>query len=381
MKNAMPDSELIVSTVTASEKTTWIFFVLSGADGGAGVGEATVSGRAADVLAGLSRATAAVDACPFGPAAKGRAVMQAVDGVVGRAIASGLEQAWLDREGKRTGRPVAALLGGAGRHAVPAYANINRGASSRSAREFADRAAAAHAQGYGAVKLAPFDGVGPAVGGPERDALIDAGFDRVAAVAERVGGRVRIQVDCHSRFTIDEAPAALDRLADLGVVWFEEPVRETAAALPALADVRRMASARGVLLVGAENVAGLEGLAPVLAARCYDVVMPDIILSGGPLEVMRMGHLAAALGAAVSLHNPCGPIMDAHSLHAAMALPTLHSMERQVDETALYEDIVDRAGPGVSGGVGRIGATPGLGVSLKTGHPAVREAARHRIAF
>jgi galactonate dehydratase len=374
-------SVLEVLCVEVSAKTTWIFVRLIGADGAEGLGEATLNDRTQEVLAAIPAAVGAVTASCASHAARTQAAAAHVPGVVGRAIASALEQAWLDREGERRGQPVFALLGGRRREAVPVYANINRGTLTRSPEDFADRAALAVASGYGAVKLAPFDGVSPdAPDGSERDGLIEAGLARIAAVVQRVGRTARVQVDCHSRLRIDELVHLAERVAAAGAVWLEEPVRETPAALAALARLRPRARALGLVVAGAENVPNLGDLAPFCVAGAYDVVMPDIVLAGGPSEAVRMGHLAAALGSAVSLHNPCGPVMDAHSAHVAAALPALHSLERQFAETPLYDELVI-GGHAFAQGALTLAGAPGLGLRLRRDRPEIRPVARFDIGL
>ncbi len=199
-------SQLDVFTVDVSEKTTWILLRLTGEDGVTGAGEATLNNRTSDVLAAIPDAVACMNEAGISPANRLAAVGHTIPGVIGRVIVSALEQAWLDREGRRLGRPVHALLGGAYRDAVPCYANINRGTLSRTPEEFADRAALAIGDGYGAVKLAPFDDVTPEAHDEAlREKAIAAGFARIDAVVTRLDGAGAVQVDCHSRFRGAEA--------------------------------------------------------------------------------------------------------------------------------------------------------------------------------
>jgi galactonate dehydratase len=357
--------QIDVFTVKVSDKTTWIWIRLAGNCDLEGVGEATLNNRTNEVLAALPVALAAAAATDLGLAAKLTAIRTAIPGPVGRAVSSALEQAWLDYEGRRIARPIHALLGGRYRTAVPCYANINRGTLSRSPDEFAARAVTAIEEGYNAVKLAPFDHVTPAAAASasERSKLIEAGMARVSAVVTALSGKARIQVDCHSRFRPAEAQAILDRLARMGVSWCEEPVLEDLSALPLLAALRTNAQGLGVLLAGAEQAAGLGDFEPFCHARCYDIIMPDIILAGGPSEVMRIGHLAAAMDQAISLHNPCGPVMDMHSAHVAAALPELHSLERQFHESELYDGLVTRSHDFVAGSY-QLSDADGLGMTI-----------------
>jgi len=365
---------LDVYTVDVSDKTTWIWLRLSDDEGREGVGEATLNNRADDVLAALPSAVDAVSVNgELGLAGKLHALRGQTPGIIGRAIASAIEQCWLDLEGKRTGQAVHAMLGGRYRTDVPCYANINRGTLSRSPQEFAERAAIAIADGFPAIKMAPFDNVTPdAQDEAQRDTWIEAGIERIRAVTERLDGNGRVQVDCHSRFRHAEAPAILERLAAIGVAWFEEPILETEAAFPSIVDLRGQAKQHGVVLAGAEQAAGLGVFMPFCHARCYDVIMPDIILAGGPTEVLRIGHLAAAVGQAVSLHNPSGPVMDMHSAHVAAAVPELHSLERQFRESPLYDDLGSRSHV-FSEGTYQLGNEPGLGLTVDWEAPIVEQ--------
>ncbi len=361
---------LEVYTVDVSEKTTWIWFRLQDDQGNEGVGEATLNNRADEVLTALpgvvDRFATGVD---LGLAGKLRDLREHCPGPVGRAIASAIEQSSLDLDGKRVGRPVHDLLGGRYRSVVPCYANINRGTLTRSPDEFAQRAAAAIADGFSAIKMAPFDNVTPeAQDETQRNKWIEAGMERIHAVTQRLGKTGRVQVDCHSRFRAGEAGAILERLAAGGVAWFEEPIRETESALATIGALRAMAQQHGMVLAGAEQAAGLAEFEPYCHARCYDIVMPDIILAGGPSEVIRIGHLAAAVDQAVSLHNPSGPVMDMHSAHAAAAVPELYSLERQVRESPLYDELVTRQ-HAFEGGSYQVGNAPGLGLTVQWDAP------------
>lgn len=344
---------LDVYEVPVSAKTVWIFLALSDGDGATGWGEATLQGDEPGVRDALADAVAAF-------AAGGReAVTGRHAGVRGEVVASALEVAALDLEARRAGRPLAALLDGTPPAAVRCYANINRGTLDRSPAGFAARARDAAAAGYGAVKLAPFDGVAPdrAEG---RAALVEAGLARVAAVAEAVAGRAAVQVDCHSRFRPDEAAAVVGALCDAGAVWVEEPVAEGPDTLAAIAGLRAVANRRGAVLAGAETFCGVDGFAPFLAAGCYDVVMPDIRFCGGPAEMLRIARTAAAAGVGVSPHNPCGPVMDAASRALAPVCAGVHSLERQVAEDPLY-DRVQRAPAVLDGDVWAPSDAPGTG--------------------
>jgi galactonate dehydratase len=77
----------------------------------------------------------------------------------------------------------------------------------------------------------------------------------------------------------------------------------------------------------------------------------------------------------VSLHNPCGPVMDMHSVHAAAAVPMLYSLERQFRETPLYDDIVAHRCHQLRNGAIKLSNAAGLGLDVDWEHPAIRQQA------
>ena len=110
---------------------------------------------------------------------------------------------------------------------VPLYANVNRGlfATQRTPADFAEAAELAVGEGFRAVKCAPFDEVTLDDGAGEAVRQARSGIQRVAAIRDRVGPNVTLMVDCHGRFDIESAVIVAEELAELGIGWFEEPVR------------------------------------------------------------------------------------------------------------------------------------------------------------
>src|SRR5215831_12092575 len=85
---------------------------------------------------------------------------------------SGVEIALWDLIGKACGQPVYRLLGGRCHDRLPAYANGWYGAA-KTPREFADRARAAVARGYRALKFDPFGVAWKVLSAEESEAAID----------------------------------------------------------------------------------------------------------------------------------------------------------------------------------------------------------------
>jgi len=349
-----------------SSKTNWSFVRVHTSNGLSGVGEASLNGyepllaTCLDLLrpgllgAAPDETLPALATFPHAPA-----------GLVAHAVRSALRQAFVDIQAKARGVPAWQWLGGRRRAEVPVYANVNRATTDRSPLGCAASAVAAVAAGYGAVKIAPFDGVLPdPAARPATRAAIDAGIERVRAMRAALGPVTPLMVDCHWRFDEHAALEVLDRLADIGIQWFECPVSEQAHSLDAVGRIREAASARGIALAGCELQTGLDGFRPFLQPRRVDVVMPDVKYCGGPVALLEIASLARAQGVACSPHNPTGPICTMASLHACLAAEAVTSLELQVGESPLSRELVFGVDP-VQGGVARaIEGAPGWGIEL-----------------
>lgn len=354
-----------------SAKTVWTFIEVATADGRSGFGECTLSAHepamAAEV-ARLDRDLRGEDA--FARNRIARLIGHAPAGLVRHTAVSALDQALWDLAAQAAGVPLVRALGGAVREDVRLYANINRGVEPRTPGNFAAFARRAAAQGFTAVKLAPFEGLLPEARG-------DAGWEatyaqallRIQAVREAVPDAA-LMVDCHWRFSPPDAARLIRDLAAIGCWWVECPVSE---ALPAeIRRLRGMANDRGMRLAGAETLSGLAQFRPLIEAGAYDVLMPDIKYCGGHEELRRIAALAASAGIEIAPHNPSGPVCHAHSVHAACAITNVPALEVMFDESPLFFSAMQGTVPALDGGRARPGAAPGLGCA-----PAPEEFSAH----
>ncbi|HTS96840.1 MAG TPA: mandelate racemase/muconate lactonizing enzyme family protein [Streptosporangiaceae bacterium] len=192
-----------------------------------------------------------------------------------------LEAALWDILGQAAGLPVSVLFGGAAR-SLPAYASFGE-LKSPAAR--AQAALAAQAAGFRAVKLR--------VGRED----VASGLAAVRATREAVGDSMDIMVDLNQGWRMaGDVSAALDlaavrriaaELAELGVLWLEEP-------LPAgdAAGLRALREQTGIRVAGGEMARTMTELLDALAAGALDVVQPDVVLAVGMLRARTIADLA-----------------------------------------------------------------------------------------
>lgn len=351
--------------VRATPKTIWTFVELVDAQGRIGVGEATLAGGESRMREALERFAHAVRGRPpaavdlSGPRSLARSLPEF-------AVVSALDQAVWDLVAQQRAISVAAALGELRRHSIGIYANINRGIATRTPEGFAVRARRAIADGFRAIKIAPFDDI-DLYGDSSRladHALLDAALARIGAVRDAVGPDVDLMVDCHWRLNRSVAENVLDATSVHRLHWFECPVPESPDMLETLRHLRKCANGRGVLLAGCEDMSLVRGFAPFLDAGVYDVMMPDVKHVGGLREMLTVAGACIARGVAFSPHNPSGPIAHVASLHVCAVSPTLDRLEVQYAETPLFDELVGGALPPAVRAKIDVPSGPGLGVRL-----------------
>ena len=237
-----------------------------------------------------------------------------------------------DLAGRRSGRPVAQLISVEAARSIPVNATI--GAEDRAG---ASAAAAAAAQ-------ADFDTVKVKVGVGD-----DAG--RLAAVRAAVGPRVAIRVDANGAWGIDEAIAALNALAPVGIELAEEPVHgvEPLRAVRAEVDVP----------LAMDETAAEDGAA---GSGATDAVCLKIARCGGITGVLRDAAEARIAGSAVYLASTFdGPLGIAAAVHAAAGLTAGGPLPAHGLATLdLFAEPGERL-RAVRGAI-RVPAEPGLGI-------------------
>jgi len=202
-----------------------------------------------------------------------------------------VDMALWDRAGKRSGRPVAALLRDHHLDAVPVNATI--GALDRAGAAAAATLAAA--QGFSCVKLKV--GTGD-----------DAG--RVAAVRAALGPGVALRLDANGAWDVGTAVRMIEALAPAGLELVEEPVHGVAAV--------REVRARVATRVSIDETADEPG---ALTAAVADAVCLKVGRCGGIGGLLSQAALVRATGADVYVASTMdGPRGIAAAVHAAAAL-------------------------------------------------------------
>lgn len=351
--------------VRASSRTVWLIVRVRTDEGVSGLGEAsdafgfanTTVAQARQMELALGNFVQLAAGCSsFGITEYWRLAepLARAGGVVSATACSAVEQALWDIAGQSAGVPTWQLLGTKQRDLLPVYANINRASLPRTPEGFAATARRAVAEGFRAVKAAPFDGF-PGAGVGQH---VDQGIACMYAIREAVGPDIEVMVDCHGFFTVPMAIDVAERLADCKLSWYEEPV-----APEHLAETLAIGQAIPQKVAGGEMLFGADGFAALCGIRAVDVIMPDVKHCGGLAELLRIARAASASGITVAPHNPSGPVSTAASLQVGAVLPNFGMLELQWGEVGWRRDLVIPVEDFEAGSI-RVWDRPGFGIEL-----------------
>lgn len=356
--------------VRATERTVWLMIRVRTDAGLTGLGEAsdafgfanTSKQDAARMESELRRFFALVEGKSPLDIERYRQQSQplvAQGGLLAATAYSAIEQALWDLAGKSLDLPSYALFGGRVRDTLQVYANINRATKPRTPAGFAAAAKAAVAEGFRAVKAAPFDGF-PAPGSPAAaiEAAVDAGIACVAAMRDAIGPAVELMIDCHSFFDVALAERVARILEPQQLAWYEEPVAPTR--LEDTIEIRRRIRQP---MAGGEILFGIAGFAPLTRGRAVNVIMPDVKHCGGLLELTRIAAMADADGVSVAPHNPSGPVSTAASIQVCAVIRNFRLLELQWGEVDWRGDVLNPPELFVHGAIG-VPDRPGFGIEL-----------------
>ena len=189
---------------------------------------------------------------------------------------SGLDIALWDIAAKQKGVSVAALLGGAKRDRITAYASLVRYSDPATVAKFARQAVA---EGYTDVKL--------------HEITLEA----IEAGRSAVGPKVRLTTDINCNWSVEDAARLMPHMKRLDLYWVEEPLfpPDDEKALKALIDY-------GVPIASGENACTSVEFARTMPAITY--MQPSVTKIGGVSEFARVADMAKTQGRTIMPHSP-----------------------------------------------------------------------------
>jgi L-alanine-DL-glutamate epimerase-like enolase superfamily enzyme len=243
-----------------------------------------------------------------------------------------LDMALWDRAGRRSGKPVAALL--SEEHATSVPVNATLSALDRAGA--AAQAAEAAEEGFGCLKVKVGTGDDPG---------------RVAAVRAAAGPEMRLRLDANGAWDVEQAVRNIEALEPAGLELVEEPAH----GLEAVRAIRERVTVR----VSIDETAGEAG---ALGAGIADAVCLKVSRCGGIGPLLVAAALVRATGAEIYLASTLdGPLGVAAALHAAAALASRGPLPHcGLATLGMFEGLDDPLPP-LEGAIA-LPSGPGLGV-------------------
>jgi galactonate dehydratase len=287
-----------------------------------------------------------------------------------------------DLLGRRTGQPVARLLGGPVRDTIGVY-NTCAGpdyiqeTSQQTSSNWGDTSGTwedltafmtnpgalakdLRAEGLRGMKVWPFDHGAEKTGGTRIHSKdLAAGLRVISDIRDAVGMDLDLMVELHGLWSRRAAAEICHALAEFRPFWVEDPIRPDAVdAIGALCDEVSVPIATG------ETAIGRRGFLPLLQQGRIAYATVDVQWTGGITEARKVATLADAFAVPIAPHDCTGPITLAACFHLSMAQPNALVQETVRAFLRTWYPRVVTGLPAIEDGEARLSDEPGLGLRL-----------------
>jgi len=275
------------------------------------------------------------------------------------AVLSAIDIALWDILGQSLGVPIYQLLGGACRDRVRCFATPGTLTGPECVRAAQDHVA----RGWRYLRFSPgmadegWTGDDGAVYEPMESLELAAHWIR--EVRQAVGPSVGLSIDFHHRLTVAEAALFCHKIADVDLMFLEEPIRvESVKAYGQLRQMTPMPFAIG------EEFASKWAFAPFIEEGLLNFARVDLSNVGGLSEARKVAGWCEAHYIDMMPHNPLGPVTTAATVHFAASTSNFAQLEylEQVGghyPRDLFPEVVELDGDSYP-----LPIAPGLGVTF-----------------
>lgn len=280
------------------------------------------------------------------------------EGGIASFALSALDMALWDIHGKIEDQPLSALWGRV-KEKLPANASCH--VNKQSLAACIDEAMGLFAAGYRSIKL----GLG-------KKSLSTVGHDPrssialVAGLRREAGAGLEILVDVGNglRWDLATATDTVQRMAEHGIGWIEEPFYPTH-----LDDYRALKAAVTVPIASGEREWTVSGYQRLIDSGTVDVLGVDPARAEGVTGFRAIDQRAGAAGLTVNAHAWSTAITTAASLHLSLASPNTRLFELKPFPVAVQQELVKSP---VSQAGGFVTAPEGVGLGVEVDEDALQ---------
>ena len=258
-----------------------------------------------------------------------------------------IDAALYDIMSKCAGQPLYKFLGGY-RTSVPAYVTGGYYREGRGIPDLVKEVQGYVEQGYNAIKLK--------VGGVSAGYTIEDDYERVKAVRDAVGPKVKLMLDANQGWDVSTAIQASNRMYDLDITWLEEPLHWYDDVEP----LKRLKLNTRIPLASGESEITRWGARRLLETEAIDFLQFDANANGGITEWRKLAGMASMMHVWMAPHHE--PHIHGHLLASVPNGYILESFANPERDPLWFELYTRR--PRIEKSVLYLDDTPGLGVEF-----------------
>jgi L-alanine-DL-glutamate epimerase-like enolase superfamily enzyme len=258
-----------------------------------------------------------------------------------------IDAALYDVMAKSAGLPLYKFLG-AYRASVPAYVTGGYYREGKGIPELVKEVQGYVEQGYNAIKLK--------VGGISGGYTVEDDYNRVKAVRDAVGPKVKLMLDANQGWDLSTAIRASNKMYDLDITWLEEPLHWYDDVEP----LKQVKLNTRIPLASGEHEITRWGARRLMETGAIDVMQFDANAHAGITEWRKIAGMAAMCHIRMAPHHE--PALHAHLL---ASIPNGYILESfaNPDRDPFWFEIYDRK-PRIEKSILYLDDTPGLGVEF-----------------
>jgi galactonate dehydratase len=281
-----------------------------------GLGEGTVEGRIATVMAAIQELEPyLIGKDPRQPAHHWQAIYRHAfyrGGIVLTSALSAVDIAMWDIKGKALGVPVYELLGGPTRDRIRVYGQAETPEDTRKVV----------AEGYTSMKTSVTYSRGRLSRYSENPDFIEGFVEKVAAIRDIVGPKFDLGIEMHGDHSPQTAMMIIKALEKFSPWFFEEPIQFQN--LPLMAE---MAKKTTIPFATGERMVTKWQFRDLLTLGAASLLQPDVTHCGGITELKAIASLAEAFYAGMLPHAKEGMIGAVASMHVCASIPNFLAHE------------------------------------------------------
>jgi len=172
------------------------------------------------------------------------------------------------------------------------------------------------------------------------NAEINLMVERVQAVRDMIGEDMPLAIDCHGKYSVNDAIKLAKRLEDFNIWWLEDPI--PGCNFDALLEVKR--STR-IPISSGEHLTSRYEFRPLIEKQAVSIIGHDSRMTGGLLEFKAIMDMANLYYIPCGPHNMTSPIGTVATAHVCAATKNFIALEHHFQDFSWWENLIKEPRP------------------------------------